>query len=114
MINDLQVFWDFVKISKDCGAFDEESFAHFREVYYEDFEQLIQYNPPYQFILSKIVVENALNHQREILKRENYPESTLDLFDNPNFYIDFFIEVTAFRHYLIHVIKEKLKMTFNP
>lgn len=78
MINDLQVFWDFVKISKDCGAFDEESFAHFREVYYEDFEQLIQYNPPYQFILSKIVVENALNHQREILKRENYPESTLD------------------------------------
>lgn len=108
MINDLQVFWDFVKISKDCGAFDEESFVHFREVYYEDFEQLIENNLPYQFALSKIIVENALNRQREILKQENYPQSTLDVFDSPNLYIDFFVEVAAFRHYLSHVITNNI------
>ena len=109
----LETFWNFVKISKACGAFDEESFAHFREVYIEDYEQLIQELPPERFEQAKLEVRKALFKQREIMKSEGYKSEFLKVFENPDLWISNFVDVAAFRQFLSYTIQEKLTLSFD-
>lgn len=102
---DLEKFWDFVKISKTCGAFDEESFNHFLQVYLEDYEDFFN-SADCTFSISKRF-RDATNEVKETLRRasyqmqkDGYPLSTLEVFNHPDSWIDHFTEVAAFRQIL--------------
>lgn len=103
---DLANFWDFVKISKDCGAFDEESFNHFLQVYLEDYEDFFTSASSASEHFRDIAdeVKATLLRAAKVMQNEGYPSSTIEVFVHPDSWIDHFTEVAAFRRILVDEI----------
>jgi hypothetical protein len=112
---DKESFWDFVRINRSCGAFDDESsFEHFKQVYseYEDYLNDIDN-------LSVTTVRNfraLLEEARDTLEihalhvRESPEESHLfSVFQDVDIWLDKFPEVAAFRRMIdLQIMKQIL------
>lgn len=109
-----QEFWSFVKISEDCGAFDDEAmFRHFRKVYEADYEEMfskMSYNPSAmirEFIELIQACKTAMRrHARELYKSGSSID-VISAFTDVDLWLHNFAEVAAFRRIMFDEMKRK-------
>lgn len=103
---DKDAFWDFVKISRSCGAFDDEdNFSHFREVYAE-YESYLNDIDNYSVKTVKnfrILLEEAqeaLERRASEVEKSSSEKHLFIVFKNADTWFNKFTEVAAFRRVL--------------